>query len=110
MFGLGAAGVAVAGAGAFAGRALLEDQPKAYAAESGSYPFYGEHQAGIVTPAQDRLHFVSFDVTTEKKAELAELLQEWTAAAARLTQGKEAGAFGAVGGDREAAPDDTGEA
>ncbi len=28
----------------------------------------------------------------------AELLQEWTAAAARLTQGQEAGAFGAVGG------------
>ena len=26
-------------------------------------PFYGEHQAGIATPAQDRLHFASFDLT-----------------------------------------------
>ena len=31
-------------------------------------PFYGEHQAGIVTPAQDRLHFVAFDVITDKRA------------------------------------------
>ena len=29
------------------------------------YPFHGEHQAGIVTPAQDRLHFAAFDVTTD---------------------------------------------
>jgi len=27
-------------------------------------PFHGEHQAGIVTPAQDRLLFASFDLTT----------------------------------------------
>ena len=29
-----------------------------------SVPFHGEHQAGIVTPAQDRLHFAAFDVIT----------------------------------------------
>ena len=28
-------------------------------------PFHGAHQAGIVTPAQDRLHFAAFDVTTD---------------------------------------------
>ncbi|WP_113702999.1 iron uptake transporter deferrochelatase/peroxidase subunit [Nonomuraea lactucae] len=111
LFGLGAAGAAVVGAGAVAARSLLDEPPVAHASStSAPVPFYGEHQAGIVTPAQDRLHFVSFDVTTGKRAELADLLQEWTAAAARLTQGKEAGAFGAVGGDAEAAPDDTGEA
>lgn len=110
LFGLGAAG-AVAGAGAVAARSLLEEPPAAQASStSDPFPFYGEHQAGIVTPAQDRLHFVSFDVITDKKAELNELLQEWTAAAARLTQGREAEAYGAVGGAREAAPDDTGEA
>ena len=27
-----------------------------------TYPFYGEHQAGIVTPAQDRLAFASMNV------------------------------------------------
>ena len=31
--------------------------------------FYGEHQAGIVTPAQDRLHFVAFDVITDDRGE-----------------------------------------
>lgn len=111
LFGLGAAGAAVAGAGAVGARSLLDDPPVAHAAStSAPYPFYGEHQAGIVTPAQDRLHFVAFDVTTGDRAELIDLLQEWTAAAARLTQGKEAGSFGAVGGDPAAAPDDTGEA
>ena len=32
-----------------------------------SYAFRGEHQAGIVTPAQDRLHFAAFDVTTDAR-------------------------------------------
>ncbi|NJP89469.1 deferrochelatase/peroxidase EfeB [Nonomuraea sp. FMUSA5-5] len=111
LLGLGAAGAAVLGAGAVAGRSVLDDPPQAHASSTADpVPFYGEHQAGIVTPAQDRLHFTAFDVITDDRAELVELLQEWTAAAARLTQGKEAGSFGAVGGAPEAAPDDTGEA
>ncbi|MEV0348516.1 iron uptake transporter deferrochelatase/peroxidase subunit [Nonomuraea sp. NPDC050680] len=111
LFGMGAAGAAAVGVGAVATRSLLEEPPVAHAASiSDPVPFYGEHQAGIVTPAQDRLHFVSFDVITDKRAELVELLQEWTAAAARLVQGKEAGTFGTLGGVPEAAPDDTGEA
>ncbi|MEU7853354.1 iron uptake transporter deferrochelatase/peroxidase subunit [Nonomuraea sp. NPDC049141] len=111
LFGLGAAGAAAVGAGAVVTRALVEEPTVAHAASiSDPVSFYGEHQAGIVTPAQDRLHFVSFDVTTDKRAELVELMQEWTAAAARLVQGKEAGTFGTLGGVPEAAPDDTGEA
>ncbi|MFI7638782.1 iron uptake transporter deferrochelatase/peroxidase subunit [Nonomuraea sp. NPDC049400] len=111
LFGLGAAGAAVVGAGVVASNALLDEAPVAHASSIfDPFPFYGEHQAGVVTPAQDRLHFVAFDVTTKNRAELVELLQEWTAAAARLTQGKEAGSFGAVGGAPEAAPADTGEA
>ena len=42
------------------------------------YPFRGAHQAGIVTPAQDRLHFAAFDVTTDSRDELVALLQAWT--------------------------------
>ena len=71
-------------------------------------PFHGEHQAGIVTPAQDRLHFAAFDVTTEDRAELVALLQRWTAAAAALTAGQPVG-----DGERtpyNAPPLDTGEA
>lgn len=111
LFGMGAAGVAAVGAGAVATRALVAEPTTAYAAStSDPVQFYGRHQAGITTPAQDRLHFVVFDVTTTKRDELIELLQDWTAAAARMTQGKDAGTFGAVGGAPEAPPDDTGEA
>ncbi len=42
-------------------------------------PFHGAHQAGIVTPAQDRLLFASFDVITDDRDELvAACSQEWT--------------------------------
>ncbi|GAA0989110.1 iron uptake transporter deferrochelatase/peroxidase subunit [Acrocarpospora macrocephala] len=111
LFGLGAAGVAAAGAGTLAVASLPEEAaPARTGSASDPVPFYGEHQAGIVTPAQDRLHFVAFDVTTKDRAELVDLLQEWTSAAARMTQGQDAGTFGAVGGVPEAPPDDTGEA
>jgi deferrochelatase/peroxidase EfeB len=72
-----------------------------------TYAFRGPHQAGIVTPAQDRLHFTAFDVTTDSRAELVELLQRWTSAAEQLTRGEPVGT-GADG--PELPPDDTGEA
>ncbi|GAA2718628.1 iron uptake transporter deferrochelatase/peroxidase subunit [Micromonospora olivasterospora] len=111
LAGAGAAGVAgvAAGAGALV-RVATEHASADPGAASGAVPFHGEHQAGITTPAQDRLHFVAFDVITKDRARLVELLQEWTAAAARMTAGKDAGVLGAVGGVPEAPPDDTGEA
>jgi len=111
VLGLGAAGVAVAGTGALAGRVIGGGaEPAAAAGAAAALPFHGEHQAGIITPAQDRLHFVAFDVITTKRDELIALLQAWTAAAARMTAGNDAGPVGAVGGAPEAPPDDTGEA
>ncbi|WP_343996690.1 iron uptake transporter deferrochelatase/peroxidase subunit, partial [Nocardioides dubius] len=74
------------------------------------YPFQGAHQAGIVTPAQDRLHFVAFDVTTDSRDDLIALLMRWTSAAARMTQGKDATPAGALGGSPMLPPEDTGEA
>lgn len=78
-----------------------------------SVPFWASdndgHQAGIATPAQDRLHFVSFDVITEKRDELIAMLRKWTVAAARMVRGQEAGSAG-VSGELYAPPDDTGEA
>ena len=68
------------------------------------------HQAGIATPAQDRLHFAAFDVTTDSRDELVALLRTWTAAAEQMTKGEEAGATGALGGSVHLPPDDTGEA
>ncbi|MFG2038394.1 iron uptake transporter deferrochelatase/peroxidase subunit [Dactylosporangium sp. NPDC048998] len=111
MIGLAGAGAVGAAAAGVIGSQVFDRAEPARAADPGAaVPFYGPHQAGIVTPAQDRLHFVAFDVITDKKAEVVELLQKWTAAAARMTAGKDAGTIGAVNGAPEAAPDDTGEA
>ena len=72
-----------------------------------TYPFYGEHQAGIVTPAQDRLAFASMNVLDgTSRSDLRELLKDWTVAAERMTQGQ------LVGDDTnlDDPPLDTGEA
>ena len=74
--------------------------------QSEPVPFYGERQAGITTPAQDRLHFAAFDVVTESKPELRSLMRAWTEAAARMAQGEPVGENGL----RLAPPIDTGEA
>jgi deferrochelatase/peroxidase EfeB len=104
--------VAAAGlaAGAFAaGRATASDDTSAADARD-AYAFRGEHQAGIVTPAQDRLHFAAFDVTTDSRDDLIALLTAWTEAADRMTQGLPAGEIGPTQGSTDLPPDDTGEA
>jgi deferrochelatase/peroxidase EfeB len=75
-----------------------------------SYPFRGTHQAGIVTPAQDRLHFAAFDLTTHDRDDVVALLKAWTEAAERMTQGRGAGPIGPTEGAADLPPDDTGEA
>jgi deferrochelatase/peroxidase EfeB len=102
----GAAGLA-SGAGAVALADVVADPG---AGVAGAVPFYGAEQAGIVTAAQDRLHFVAFDDVTKDRSALIGMLKEWTAAAARMTAGRDAGPVGAVNGIPEAPPDDTGEA
>jgi deferrochelatase/peroxidase EfeB len=112
LAGAGTAGVIAAGAaGGVIGRATA-DEPAVSAATAATQAvtFTGEHQAGIVTPAQDRLHFVAFDVITGDRAELVAMLQAWTAAARRMTAGQDAGEVGAVEGGQYEVPDDTGEA
>jgi deferrochelatase/peroxidase EfeB len=102
--GLGAAGVGL-GAGGY-----LIGHDNAEAAEipgTGPVAFYGEHQAGIATPVQDRLFFASFDLETESKAELQELMKEWTKAAVEMSEGRMIGTENDV---LLAPPDDTGEA
>jgi deferrochelatase/peroxidase EfeB len=109
--GAGTAGVLAAGAtGGAIGRATAEGAPSSGPGPDDAVEFTGRHQAGIVTPAQDRLHFVSFDVITDDRNELVELLKAWTDAARRMTAGRDAGPVGAVDGEPHAPPDDTGEA
>jgi deferrochelatase/peroxidase EfeB len=73
-------------------------------------PFWGVHQAGIVTPAQDDTYFAAFDLTTEQRGDVVALLKLWTAAAARMAAGQtvapvEAEAYApASGGSAAAAP------
>ncbi|SEH90793.1 MULTISPECIES: iron uptake transporter deferrochelatase/peroxidase subunit [unclassified Leifsonia] len=101
------AGVVGIGAGVAADRAVLG----ASTASSTTYPFYGAQQAGITTPAQDRLHFAAFDAAPGLDRDgLIELLHDWTVAAARMTQGRPAGKYGPASGPMDAPPDDTGEA
>ncbi len=107
LVGAGAAGIALGG-GAVAAIGLTTANG---IGTNATYPFFGAHQAGITTPAQDRLHFAAFDLSsTATRDDLIELLKDWTFAASRLTQGLEVTEGGAVDGSPLAPPDDTGEA
>ncbi len=109
LLGWTGAGAALAGVGAVTGLAAAGAAGGAPVPD-GVIPFRGTHQAGIVTPAQDRLHFVALDVTTTDPNRLRALLQKWTNAAERMTAGAEAAPGGAVNLNPEAPPTDTGEA
>lgn len=113
LLGWGGAGLALGAAAAGGTVAALRDgdsQPAASASDTGAaVPFHGPHQAGIATAVQDRLHFAAFDVTTEDRTELVQLLKDWTRAAERMTAGHTVGE-GAYGGLDVSPPDDTGEA
>ena len=119
VLGVGA-GAALTGAAAGVAGTYAAQQAQASPAPAGAgaggqdlaaaVPFHGEHQAGIVTPAQDRMHFVALDVTTDDRAQLVEMLRAWTRAAERMTAGAEAAPGGVVGGGPYGVPQDTGEA
>ncbi|WP_314147554.1 iron uptake transporter deferrochelatase/peroxidase subunit [uncultured Leifsonia sp.] len=111
MLGLAGAAVGAGVVGFGAGVAVDRAVSAGAIGSATTYPFYGEHQAGITTPVQDRLHFAAFDVAPGlDRAGLIELLQDWTTAAARMTQGRPAGTYGPASGPADAPPDDTGEA
>ncbi|WP_235954014.1 iron uptake transporter deferrochelatase/peroxidase subunit [Actinomyces faecalis] len=101
--GIGAAMAGLAGFGA--GRASAPSPAEHTAL---AYDFRGEHQAGILTPAQDNLYVAAFDVVTNDVEELKELIAAWTVAAEQMCAGE------LVGGEPDAnaqlPPRDTGEA
>jgi deferrochelatase/peroxidase EfeB len=108
---LAGAGVAgIAGAAAVGSAVARQGAGASERLAAGAVSFYGGSQGGIVTPAPDRLHFVAFDVVTKDRSALVRMLKNWTAAAARMTAGRDAGTIGATAGIPEAPPDDTGEA
>ncbi len=103
-------GLAGVSASAIGTGAILADSDGTAAAsvapDSAVVPFYGTHQAGIATRAQNYLQFAAFDLATDSIAELRKLLKAWTNAAAAMTAGKTIGAVNT--GTRP--PVDTGEA
>jgi deferrochelatase/peroxidase EfeB len=92
--------MAAAGPGLTARGALTEDKtvpvsgapPTAPSPSptSDAEPFWGEHQAGILTPAQRYTYFAAFDLVTARREDLMQLLRAWTVAAARMAEGKTA--------------------
>ncbi len=110
FFVLGGAGIAAAGLGTGALVVSGDRKSSNGALADERVPFFGESQSGIVTPAQDRLHFAAFDLVTTKRSDVVELLRRWTEAAEQLTRGAAVGRYGAVDGLAAAPPDDTGEA
>jgi deferrochelatase/peroxidase EfeB len=79
------------GAAGLAGAAGVLAAARPGVAKPGPFPqdfaFFGEHQAGIVTPQQRHTYFAAFDLTTEKRDDVAALLRAWTDAAARMSLG-----------------------
>jgi deferrochelatase/peroxidase EfeB len=102
---LGTAGVLAAGGGGYGVARATESSPSHE--NAGPVEFYGPHQAGIATAAQDRLAFAAFDVTTSDVQALKAMLGSWAAAAAQLTSGQP---IGPVETAPQAPPIDTGEA
>jgi len=103
LAGLGVLGAAGLTAG---GLAVADTTGAGNQADRQIVPFRAAHQAGIVTPQQDRMLFATFDVTATDPAELRETLRDWTAAAEAMTRGQLVpGQF-----DPQAPPPDTGEA
>ena len=91
---MAAAGAAL-GAGAPAA-AMAEPKPDLHRSALGSKevePFWGLHQGGIVTPAQQHSYFAAFDLTTGKREDVIALLSSWTSAAARMAAGETAQAL-----------------
>ncbi|WP_072806998.1 iron uptake transporter deferrochelatase/peroxidase subunit [Rhodococcoides yunnanense] len=107
LFGAAGAGVALVGAGAVGGYAAGSSSSET---PSDVVAFRGDHQAGIVTPAQDRMHFVAFDITTDSRDTFVALLKKWTEMAERLVKGEETFDDGATGAGEYKPPTDTGEA
>lgn len=91
---LAGAGLAGAGVGAGVGVSidrLINDTPAETSAPRNRIEFFGEHQAGIITPSQEHLQFATFDLVTDTLSDLRELLRAWSAAAAALARGQPIG-------------------
>ena len=101
-------GAALAGLAGVAGGRAWEASQRPEEAILTVYPFRGDHQAGITTPAQDNMFTAAFDVSTTDVEELKTLLSDWAVAAEQMTSGELVG--GQPSSNKQLPPKDTGEA
>ena len=101
-------GAALAGLAGVAGGRAWEASRRPEEAILTTYPFRGDHQAGITTPAQDNMFTAAFDVSTTDVEDLKTLLSEWAVAAEQMTAGELIG--GQPRSNKQLPPKDTGEA
>ncbi|WP_419871631.1 iron uptake transporter deferrochelatase/peroxidase subunit [Candidatus Pristimantibacillus sp. PTI5] len=113
MAGVGGAGLLLGAAGVgglFSAQERGAAQPASKAAKADAdqiVSFYGKHQAGITTPAQDFIVFAAFDLTATTLDEVRKLFQAWTKAAAAMASGE---MLGNTNDNLNLPPSDTGEA
>lgn len=72
-----------------------------------THEFYGEHQSGIMTPAQHHVYFLVAELATQDKQAVQQMFKNWTQAAARLMKGENIADYGT---NPHLPPADTGEA
>jgi deferrochelatase/peroxidase EfeB len=82
---IGGAVVGGAAAGATASAAVQNPTPLPAAAAE---PFYGRHQSGIVTSIQQHTVLAAFDLNTDSRNHVVEVLRRWSDLAAQLAQGE----------------------
>ena len=89
---LGAAAGTIGAAAGSAAALAAPDAPDDVVDLARSYPFYGDaEQAGVRTPPQRQLFFMTFDLTSPRRSDLQVLLARWSAAIAQLMQGQTIG-------------------
>lgn len=113
LAGMGGLGLLLGGGGAYGLIAAKEalapsrNNPSSSASSETRVPFYGKHQAGIVTPAQNFLVLAAFDLTRSSLSDVRKLFREWTVAAAGMSEGA---MIGSHNDNLNLPPSDTGEA
>jgi len=113
MAGVGAIGVLIGSAGvggvlAATGKLAPSSNKSATApSDEEVIPFYGPHQAGIITPAQDFICLAAFDLTISDISAVKELFKKWTEESARMSMGE---FVGTENTNPNLPPTDTGEA
>ncbi|MBC3185989.1 deferrochelatase/peroxidase EfeB [Corynebacterium sp. zg-331] len=100
-------GTGVSAGTALGGFALGRGTAPEQAAADEAVEFRGEHQSGIITPAQQQMLMVAFDVVATRREDLVALLRTWTLAAERMQAGEP---VNPPKTRDDVPPDDTGEA